>query len=308
MTNKALKIVLCICTYRRPEGLKKLLNSLPALDNIPDLEVVVADNHQEREGIAVCKSLPAEYPFLIHTVSATEPGISAARNAATAEALRQAPDLVAFLDDDEWPESQWLAELLRIQQRHGADLVGGPTRPVFPSHADMKLRENAYYGADMQLADGAACVLQAGGNFLIKAEVLKPFAPDFFHPAFAHSGGEDLAFFMQLQQHGYSMHWAANAIVHEPVPDSRLDEGWMRRRIITIHNSRVRVMQLLQPGLSHSVVRGLKTCALGAVAVGSSCLAWLSPAHREKAQQLRWKFMGKFTAHMGKMTVRNETY
>lgn len=303
-----LNIVLCVCTYRRPDGLKKLLDSLPSLELDHPLQVVVADNDDARQGIDVCQNIGPDYPFTIHTLSATEPGISAARNAATLEALRLQPDLIAFLDDDEWPEPQWLAELVRVQQQCDVAAVGGPTRPVFPDDAPEDIRTNPYYGADMGLPDESICQLQAGGNFLIKADVMRGYAPDFFHPDFAHSGGEDLAFFMQLSHHGHRMAWAAQAIVHEPVPPSRLQPDWMRRRVVNIHNSRVRVMQLLQPGAKAGITRGLKTVALGIVALSLSAVAWLSPALADQARQLRWKFAGKFSAHLGRATVRSETY
>ncbi len=303
-----MKTVLCICTYRRPDGLKKLLDALPSLDESDALEVVVVDNDAECAGLAVCQNLPPHYPFKVHAMRQSEPGISAARNMATAQALILKPTLVAFLDDDEWPETQWLAELKRVQRQNNAAVVGGPTRPVFPKGTDAQLLKNPYYGADMGLPDGSACVLQAGGNFLIKAQALEPLAPVFFHPDFAHSGGEDLAFFMQLSQHGHTMYWANQAIVHEPVPESRLQDGWMRRRIINIHNSRVRVMTMLQPGLMPASIRLLKTVALGAVALVLSAIALLVPARSEQASQLRWKFQGKLSAHLGRSTVRSESY
>jgi succinoglycan biosynthesis protein ExoM len=252
--------------------------------------------------------MPAGYPFLIHTVCASEPGISAARNAACQRALELSPDQVAFLDDDEWPESQWLMELMRVQKQCKADVVGGPTRPVFPAGTDFATQQNPYYGADLALPDATPCQLQAGGNFLICASALRAMAPGFFHPAFAHSGGEDLAFFTQIRQRGYTMAWAARAIVHEPVPQSRLQEGWIRQRIVNIHNSRVRVMQLLQPGFVPSLVRGLKTVALGTQVALTSGIAWLGPDWSERARQLRWKFLGKLSAHLGRATVRNESY
>ncbi|ASJ72542.1 glycosyltransferase family 2 protein [Granulosicoccus antarcticus] len=305
-----MKTVLCICTFRRPEGLRKLLETLPNIDGTENLEIVVADNDSAGAGLAVCAELTTQgYPFKLHTVPAGESsGISAARNAACLKALTLHPEQLAFLDDDEWPEQQWLTELLRVQQHCNADVVGGPTRPVFPQGTELAVTVNPYYGADMALPDETQCQLQAGGNFLIKADVLQTLAPEFFNPAFAHSGGEDLAFFTQLHFRGHSMFWAANAIVHEPVPEARLQEGWIRQRVVNIHNSRVRVMQLMQPGLSHSLVRGLKTTVLGIVAVASTCLAWLGPKWSERARQLRWKFQGKMSAHCGHATVRNESY
>ncbi len=306
--QNAIKVVLCVCTYRRPAGLKKLLDNLPALHGADDLQVVVSDNDAAGEGIAICQGMPSDYPFTIHTVTESTPGISAARNTATAKALSLSPELIAFLDDDEWPEPQWLSELIRVQKKHSADVVGGPTRPEFPEHADPALLANPYYGADMALPDESRCQLQAGGNFLMRASVLSPLAPEFFRPEFAHSGGEDLAFFMQLAQLDHSMYWAANAVVHEPVPESRLHPNWLKHRVVTVHNSRVRVMQLLQPDLPATLVRCTKTVGLGVVAGLLSLTSMIVPSLKDKATQLRWKFEGKLTAHLGRTTLRSETY
>ena len=303
-----MKIVLGVCTYRRPEELRKLLEALPQLEGINDLEVVVADNDAGGEGMQVCHTLPGNYPFNVNAMSVTTSGISAVRNAVATKALSLQPELIVFLDDDEWPESQWLSELLRIQAQFDADLVGGPTRPVFPDHAHPCLINNPYYGADMQLPDGSACQLQAGGNFLVRASTLQRYAPRFFDEEFSHSGSEDLAFFARLAADGCSMHWAANAIVHEPVPESRLTPEWLRQRVINIHNSRVRVMQHLQPTLPARMLRIMKTCALAAAASVLSIGGLLLPGRRRQAQLLRWKLLGKLTAHLGRKTTRGETY
>lgn len=303
-----MNIVICICTYRRPDGLRKLLDALPTLQSSDVLSVVVVDNHQAGEGLSVCNDMAPDYPFAITAFTEPGEGISAARNAAVRKALTLNPDWVAFLDDDEWPEPQWLEELLKIQREHDADLVGGPTRPVFPDNTRPELLDNEYYGADLALPDGASCQLQAGGNFMIRASVLEVFAPNVFHPSFAHSGGEDLAFFTQAHAKGFSMRWAANAVVHEPVPEARLQPDWLRQRIITIHNSRVRVMQMLQPGFTAASTRVLKTIALGTVAASFSAMALVMPAYRESARMMRWKFRGKLMAHFGSASMRGETY
>lgn len=301
-----MNIVICICTYQRPDGLRKLLESLPTLVRHDSLSVVVVDNHEKGAGLQVCKQMQSSYEFELKAYLEPGDGISAARNAAVSNALSQNPDWVAFLDDDEWPEPQWLSELLRIQQMHNADLVGGPTRPVFPEGTDPDLLDNPYYGADLALPDGSACQLEAGGNFLIRASVLREFAPVVFHPSFAHSGGEDLAFFTQVNNRGHSMHWAANAVVHEPVPAARLQADWLKQRVITIHNSRVRVMQMLQPGFVARSIRVLKTIALGSVVACFSAVASILPAYRQAARMLRWKFCGKLTAHLGSASMRGE--
>jgi len=304
------KAVICVCTYRRPDGLKALLHSLTQLkdydtNDLAGVEIVVIDNDAAGEGAAVCHQLPQDYPFPVHAQVEPQAGISPARNSAVSKALTLNPDVLAFLDDDEQPSAQWLSELLRIQKTHNADIVGGPTLPVFPDGVDDQIKSNSYYGADLGESDGAICQLQAAGNFLIKADVIQTMGPTFFHPDFAKSGGEDLAFFTQLAKQDASMRWAANATVYEPVPPGRLTEQWMRSRIINIHNSRVRVMRMLEPGLIPALIRGLKTCALGGVAGLSSVFALAVPSRAQQARMLRWKFWGKLSAHLRMETAHD---
>lgn len=271
-----------------------------------DVAIVVADNDAKGEGKAVCDQLPADYPFSVYALIETQTGISAARNAAVNKALSLNPEFLAFLDDDEKPSTDWLVELHRVQKMTQADVVGGPTLSEFPDGISEEQKNNPYFGADLGSDDGDACQLQAAGNFMIKADAIKPMTPVVFHPAFAQSGGEDLAFFTQLAQRGATMHWAKNAIVHEAVPENRLTKSWMKSRVINIANSRVRVMQMLEPGLVKALIRGVKTVALGTVAGITTLLAFVLPNKREQAQMLRWKFWGKLSAHLRITTIRGE--
>ena len=298
--------VLCVCTYRRPDSLRELLLALPDLDQSQDLSIVVADNDEAGEGAAVCNELPEDYPFQVHALIEPQPGISFARNAVVNKALTLNPELLAFLDDDETPEPAWLAELKRVQREQNADAVGGPTLSVFPVGTAEHIKSNPYYGADMSMDDGTSCTLQAAGNFLIKAETIKLLQPEYFPPEFAHSGGEDLAFFTKLAKLGARMHWAAGAIVHEPVPENRLNPDWIKQRVINIANSRVRVMQILEPSPIKQLIRGLKTVALFCQSTLFSVISIVVPSWRKEAQMLRWKFWGKLTAHLRKVNVRGE--
>ena len=300
------RVAICICTYKRPDGLAKLLDQITRLTPATPDAVVVIDNHKGGEGAAVCSQLADSYPFELHYAIEAEPGISYARNSAVSLALQQQPELIAFLDDDEWPEPNWLAELMRVQAATDADAVGGPTLSVFPPNSPESLTSNPYYGADMSIEDGSECQLQAAGNFIIKASTVSSMGPAFFRTEFAHSGGEDLAFFTTLAQKGARMTWAANAIVHEAVPENRMSQEWLKGRIINIANSRVRVMQILEPGIVPAAIRGLKTVALFFQAAVWSVLGLLNASQREQAAMLRWKFLGKFTAHIRHKTVREE--
>ena len=115
-----------------------------------------------------------------------------------------------------------------------------------------------------------------------------------------------MAFFTQLAQQGASMVWANAAVVHEEVPTNRLSNEWLKTRVIGVANSRVRVMQMLKPGLVHSLIRVAKTCALGTQASLYSVAGLISPKIASNAEQLRWKFIGKLTAHLNRKTTRPE--
>ena len=216
-----MKIAICICTFRRPEGLRNALEHVAKLSFDGELTVVVADNDAAGEGLGVCKQLAADFRWPILSTAVSDSGISYSRNAAATLALTVNPDFVAFLDDDDWPEPEWLTELLRVQEQQDADAVGGPTLSVFPENTPESAKQNQYFGADLGLPDGSACQLEAAGNFLIRTSALKQLGPEFFHPAFAQSGGEDLAFFMSLKKHNAKMHWATNAVMNESVRAGR---------------------------------------------------------------------------------------
>lgn len=293
-----MKVALCICTFRRPEGLTNALEHVARLDFDGDLTVVVADNDSAGEGLTVCQDIQSDYRWPLQMTAVSESGISYSRNAAATLALAEDPAFVAFLDDDEWPEPCWLKELLRVQAEQDADAVGGPTQSVFPEGTPENVRSNQYYGADLGVKDGSACQLEAAGNFLIRADSLRALGPQFFHPDFAQSGGEDLAFFMNLESQGARMHWATNAVMYESVPVDRLSMEWMKKRVIVIANSRVRVLRMLQPGVTAALVRGSKTSALLTQAALMSIAGFFSQPLAEKARILRWKFWGKLTAHL----------
>lgn len=302
-----MKIGLCICTYRRPDGLARLLDELRQLQGEHDLSIFVADNDSEaREGVAVAERLQ-DYPYPVQTLVVTDPGIAPNRNAAAKAALDAGSELIAFLDDDEWPSPQWLQELLDVMHETGTDAVGGPTLSEFPAEATAEQRRNPYFGADLGLPDRSLCQLQASGNCMISAAAMRKLGPVFFDPVLAMSGGEDLAFFTRLSQFGYRMSWAANAIVYETVPVYRLQDDWMRERVKVIANARVLIMRELEPGIPASMVRWIKTLGLGAVATTLSAAGLASPSLAQRGRMLRWKFSGKLSGHLNRRIARFET-
>src|SRR5688500_10522919 len=99
-------VSVCIATYRRPEGLTRVLRGLDTLtfrrSPEPVLELLVIDNDPEGSARGVVESLRAGIRWPIRYEHEPKRGLSNVRNAAMASA-RQRSVLVAFIDDDEEP-------------------------------------------------------------------------------------------------------------------------------------------------------------------------------------------------------------
>ncbi len=106
-------ILVCIPTFRRPKGLARLLAALEKLDTDARVSVLVADNDAERhEGFDLCQRLRLKYLWPLEAIIVPDRGIAQVRNAMLAHALdRTNAQFIAMLDDDEWPEPQWLTRV-----------------------------------------------------------------------------------------------------------------------------------------------------------------------------------------------------
>jgi glycosyltransferase involved in cell wall biosynthesis len=132
-------VALCIPTFRRPQGLRKLLTHVGQLAYGGRLLVIVVDNDAgEEAGAHVAERMSQDYPFPLAVVVEPRRGQSYAYNRGFRCACRAmpAPDYVAVLDDDEYPDRAWLTEMVAAALALHADIVGGPVLPVFddPHH------------------------------------------------------------------------------------------------------------------------------------------------------------------------------
>ncbi len=123
-------VVITVATFKRPSGLRNLLESLrvaKARTESARVAVVVVDNDPLGSAEAVCQEFD---DLLINYLVQERPGISATRNAGIAAA--RGADFIVFVDDDEVVSPDWLEELLTVQQHTGASLVAGPVLSILP--------------------------------------------------------------------------------------------------------------------------------------------------------------------------------
>lgn len=219
----------CIATYRRPALLASLLDDLRA-QHRPPQQIVVVDNDPDASarGVVDGKRNPGWQVEIVYAVQPVK-NISLTRNCALAHANGQ---WIAFIDDDERAPPDWLATLESCAVRFGAEAVLAPVTPVLPPHAPGWIRRGAFYnGPRMPTGTVVPRNVLRIGNALLSARCLAPLSPP-FDPAFGLTGGEDGDMLMRLAQSGTRIIWCDEAVVREPVPDSRLSASWLLRRAL----------------------------------------------------------------------------
>jgi glycosyltransferase involved in cell wall biosynthesis len=119
-------ITVVICTRERPGALARALDSV--LHQVyPDFRVLIVDNAPVTDATAeVVRSAARRGP--VEYLVEPKGGLSFARNAAVAAAPGE---ILAWLDDDEYADPNWLAEVARALADHPeADVVSGVIVPA----------------------------------------------------------------------------------------------------------------------------------------------------------------------------------
>lgn len=229
MPSQSINITVCVCTYRRPELLRRTLRGLAALDTggCFDYSIVVVDNDRLESARACVSEFAAVHPLPV--VYAVEPrqNIALARNKAVEHA---AGDYIAFIDDDEIPTSQWLLKLWQAIQKYGVDGALGPVKPEYAVSTPAWVMRGGFYDRP-SYPTGTIIDWRKGrtGNVLLKRQVFDSEMPA-FRPEFL--SGEDQDFFQRVIQRGFRFVWCHEALAHEVVPPQRWSRWFMLRRAL----------------------------------------------------------------------------
>jgi len=222
-----IEISICVCTFRRPDGLRRLLRSLRQLDPAtPPHEVIVVDNDAARSAEPIiCQAreegLPVQY--LVEPVR----GIARARNRSLEPATGT---FVAFIDDDEEAEPQWLVRLWLEVVRHDDDGGCGPVVPRFNDQTPRWLIEGRFFERP-RLPTGtllAAWQTRTGNALIRRRSLLGLSGP--FDERYNLTGGEDTHLFTRLIDGDCRIIAVDSAIVYEHLPPNRTTVRWLLQR------------------------------------------------------------------------------
>lgn len=224
-------VSLCVITFRRPTGLRRLVESLAQLEFRNDparIELIVVDNDAAGSAEGVCAKLSREVGFPIKYGVEPRRGIPMARNRSI-RMIDESSDFVVFVDDDETVAANWLDELLRVQRTCTADVVSGPVVPDFLAPPPRWIVEGAFFEPQRHRT-GERILHAYTSNTLVRASVLAELGGGGFDERLALSGGSDTHFFLRVGRVGYKLVWADEAIVYDCIPTSRMNARWLLQR------------------------------------------------------------------------------
>jgi succinoglycan biosynthesis protein ExoM len=232
---KAVSVI--IPCYDRMALLERTVRACFA-QSLPDglaWEILVCDNHPEQLSRALIEGLQQESPVPLRYLPAPARNIARARNVGCTAATGR---YIAFVDDDEAPDANWLANYYACMERTGADAAFGPKYPIFVGGAPPAWDPQAHnYTTDFQVpADtqigrvgGSGRVLGTGNSIMRVATCLNEAKP--FDETIGAADGEDTLLYFRLLKAGRRFVWCPDATVQEVMMESRMDFAYMRARL-----------------------------------------------------------------------------
>lgn len=217
------RVLIAVATYKRPDGLQALLQSLESATTSRSFDVLVVDNDATGSGRTVAESSPLSVTYVVEP----KPGIAAARNRAVDEI--QQYDAVVFVDDDEYVVEGWFDRLLDYAEASPAGVVTGPVESIFPDDAPRWVVNGGFIQRP-SWPHGSVLTAGATNNTLLKIDAWDAAGAPRFDDTFSATGGSDAKLFSVLLARGVQIEFCADAVVFEPVLPERMRLKWLARR------------------------------------------------------------------------------
>lgn len=277
-------VSIVIPTLNRQTSLQRALASVrrQIVPGETSIEIVVVDNSKDGSARATVDAFGAD-GWSIHYLAEPEPGVATARNAGVRAAQGR---WIAFLDDDEEARFDWIAEMLDVARRTGAQAVFGPVEARADEAGEIG-GFAPYFSRAIERPDGdditdLSAYLGTNNSMFERALCLADGAP--FEESLNEIGGEDSLLLERLAMKGFRFAWAARAGVVEWVPPRRLDWAYVCKRKFLSGQIRVFVQDMAEPG------RGLRIAfwmVVGLVqfVVGGALAVLFRPFDRSRAQR-----------------------
>jgi len=222
-------ISVCICTYKRPHLLRRLLTELNRQETggLFTYSIVVADNDHAESAEATVTEMRLACGAPIKYCVEPRRNIALARNKVVEYAEGE---YIALIDDDEFPTPIWLLTLFKNCNEYKVDGVLGPVKRHFDEAPPAWFQKSRIYDRRVNPTGKLVNWEEARtGNVLLKRQIIvgetAPFRPQF-------RAGEDQDFFRRKTEDGCVFIWSADAVVFETIPPTRWKRSYILRKAL----------------------------------------------------------------------------
>jgi succinoglycan biosynthesis protein ExoM len=225
-TTTPTSIAVYVCTFRRNEPLRRVLDSLAAAASKvqPGVEiaVVVVDDNPDGRAKDVVAEFPDSFARGLHYRYSGAQNISHARNTGL-EAAAELADWVAMTDDDEVVSEGWFEAMIGTQRQTGADAVTGPVYLSYPQGCPSWLVDQPF--TEILEAeprhDGEQVPVCSTGNSMLRASFLRDHPEIRFRSDLGQLGGEDMVFYAAAVAAGLNARYSIDAVCYAEQPPER---------------------------------------------------------------------------------------
>jgi succinoglycan biosynthesis protein ExoM len=238
--KREVDISVVVLSYDRVNLLERTLRACVDPRTAPGVayEIIVVDNHPNRLAETLVAAIAEETGAPLTYLADARRNISIVRNLGIKAAKGR---YVAFIDDDEAPDPNWLSELFHCLERTGADAAFGPKHPVFEAgHPPEWDPQGWRYTLDFQLPADTELHLfgrlrrkgkgLGSGNAAFRVatcfDTAEPFAV-----AFGDGNGEDTHLLFRLALAGRRFVWCPTALVREFMETERTKPAYLITRM-----------------------------------------------------------------------------
>ncbi len=221
-------ISVVVGTFNRSGMLLPALGSLmrQEADGVFTYEIVVVDDGSTDDTPATVARAAESSPIPLRYIRESGKGVAEARNRGIRES---SGTWIAFFDDDQLAEPNWLKELLALATKTGAPCVGGAVRLILDPEVYRRLPPVCYslLGETVGRDKNARCDYRhtlGTGNLMLKRSLLDKIGP---FDSTLKEGGSDLDLFRRLLKHGFEAWYTPFAVVNHMIPEYRLTNDYM---------------------------------------------------------------------------------
>jgi glycosyltransferase involved in cell wall biosynthesis len=254
-----MELTVCICTHDRPRYVRDCLAGLHRQTIAPDrFAVLIVDSGSTEAARADLHAIACEHRD-VRLIRIDEPGVSAARNAGAAAA---GTEYIAYIDDDAIPAEDWIAAILHVltERDDKPVVIAGRILPKWEAPLP------AWWPPSLR---GVLSIIEHEGRGEFRtAELppkLEPYACNMivhvqslldaggFRTAIGRIGGallsdEEVQLAWRLQDAGRSVRYDSRIVVFHQIQATRLNPGWLLRRLYWQGASTVLTRRLLKQG------------------------------------------------------------